>query len=60
MLKKGEEVWFSWIVYKSRRDRDRILKKVMNDPRMQVYDLKNMPFDGARMIWGGFKALVPR
>lgn len=59
-LKKGEEVWFSWIVYKSRRDRDRILKKVMNDPRMQVYDLKNMPFDGARMIWGGFKALVPR
>jgi uncharacterized protein YbaA (DUF1428 family) len=58
MLKKGEEVWFSWIVYKSRRDRDRILKKVMNDPRMQVYDLKNMPFDGMRMISGGFKERV--
>ena len=58
MLKKGEEVWFSWIVYKSRRDRDRILKKVMNDPRMQVYDLKNMPFDGTRMIAGGFTEKV--
>jgi len=58
MLKKGEEVWFSWIVYKSRRDRDRILKKVMSDPRMQVYGPKNMPFDGKRMIWGGFKELV--
>jgi uncharacterized protein YbaA (DUF1428 family) len=58
MLKKGEEVWFSWIVYKSRRDRDRILKKVMSDPRMQVYDPKNMPFDGKRMIWGGFREVV--
>jgi len=58
MLKKGEEVWFSWIVYKSRRDRDRILKKVMSDPRMQVYGPQNMPFDGKRMIWGGFTELV--
>ena len=57
-LKKGEEVWFSWVVYKSRRDRDRIMKKVMSDPRMAVYGPHNMPFDGARMIWGGFKAMV--
>jgi uncharacterized protein YbaA (DUF1428 family) len=57
-LKKGEEVWFSFAVYKSRRDRDRIMKKVMSDPRMQVYGPKNMPFDGKRMFWGGFKVVV--
>ena len=57
-LKKGEEVWFSWIVYKSRRDRDRILKLAMADPRMQVYGPNNMPFDGMRMFWGGFKMMV--
>ena len=57
-LKRGEEVWFSWIVYKSRRDRDRILKKVMADPRMQVYSPTNMPMDGRRMFWGGFKVVV--
>jgi uncharacterized protein YbaA (DUF1428 family) len=57
-LKKGEEVWFSWAEYKSRRDRDRIIKKVMTDPRMQVYGPHNMPFDGKRMFWGGFKVAV--
>lgn len=57
-LKRGEEVWFSWIVYKSRRDRDRILKKVMSDPRMQVYTKDNMPMDGSRMFWGGFNEVV--
>ena len=57
-LKPGEEVWFSWAVYKSRRDRDRIMKKVMTDPRMQGYGPKNMPFDGKRMFWGGFKTVV--
>jgi uncharacterized protein YbaA (DUF1428 family) len=55
--KAGEEVWFSWIVYKSRRDRDRIMKKIFADPRMQM-DPKNMPFDGKRMFWGGFKPMV--
>lgn len=57
-LKKGEEVWFSWAVYKSKRDRDRIMKKVMSDPRMQGYGPQNMPFDGQRMFWGGFKMVV--
>jgi uncharacterized protein YbaA (DUF1428 family) len=57
-LKKGEEVWFSWVVYKSRRDRDRIMGKVMTDPRMMSFDPKKMPFDGKRMFWGGFKAMV--
>lgn len=57
-LKKGEEVWFSWAVYKSRRDRDRILKKVMADPRFAGYGPNSMPFDGKRMFWGGFKMMV--
>jgi uncharacterized protein YbaA (DUF1428 family) len=58
-LKPGEAVWFSWIVYKSRRHRDRVLAKVMQDPRLKgMMDPKKMPFDGRRMFWGGFKAVV--
>ena len=58
-LKKNEVVWFSYVVYRSRRDRDRILKKVMSDPRLaDMMNPKNMPFDGKRMFWGGFKAEV--
>lgn len=59
MLKKGEVVWFSYIVYKSRADRNRIMKKVMSDPRLaEMMSGKNMPFDGKRMFWGGFKVAV--
>jgi uncharacterized protein YbaA (DUF1428 family) len=57
-LKRGEEVWFAWAVYKNRKHRDQVMKKVMSDPRMSGYDPKNMPFDGMRMIWGGFKSVV--
>ena len=58
-LKPDEVVWFSWIVYKSRRDRDRILKKVMADPRLaDMMSPGAMPFDGKRMFWGGFKVAV--
>src|SRR5690606_2228986 len=57
-LKKGEEVWFSWVVYKSRRHRDQVLKKVMADPRMNNIDPKTMPFDMTRMFWGGFELKV--
>jgi uncharacterized protein YbaA (DUF1428 family) len=58
-LKPGEVVIFSWIVYKSRRARDRINDKVMKDPRLaSMADPKAMPFDGKRMIWGGFKQFV--
>ena len=58
-LKRGEVVWFSWVVYKSRRDRDRILAKVMKDPRLAaMMDPKKMPFDGKRMFWGGFRMMV--
>jgi uncharacterized protein YbaA (DUF1428 family) len=56
-LKEGEVVVFAYIVYKSRKDRDRVNAKVMADPRMQ-FDPKNMPFDGKRMFWGGFKGVV--
>jgi uncharacterized protein YbaA (DUF1428 family) len=56
-LKNGEAVWFSWIVYRSRAERDRILKKVMADERLKA-DMKSMPFDARRMIYGGFKVVV--
>jgi uncharacterized protein YbaA (DUF1428 family) len=58
-LKPNEVVWFSWIVYKSRRDRDRVNAKAMADPRLaKMMDPKKMPFDGKRMIFGGFKIVV--
>ena len=58
-LKGSEVVWFSWIVYKSRKDRDRVLAKVMKDKRLaSMMDPKRMPFDGRRMIYGGFKVVV--
>ncbi len=57
-LKPNETVVFSYIVYRSRKDRDRINAKVMKDPRLGGMDMKDMPFDGKRMIWGGFKTIV--
>ena len=58
-LKPGETVIFSWIVYKSRSHRDRVNAKVMKDPRLaKMRDPKAMPFDGKRMIFGGFESLV--
>jgi len=58
-LKKNETVFFSWIVYKSRAHRDRVNRKIMNDPRMlALYDVKDLPFDIKRMAYGGFKVLV--
>jgi uncharacterized protein YbaA (DUF1428 family) len=58
-LKPSETVVFSYIVYKSRKDRDRVNAKVMKDPRLaKMMDPKKMPFDGKRMIYGGFKSVV--
>ena len=58
-LKPGEVVVFSYIVYKSRKDRDRVMGKVMKDPRLaDMMNPKEMPFDGKRMIFGGFKTIV--
>jgi uncharacterized protein YbaA (DUF1428 family) len=57
--KQGETVFFSYIVYKSRADRDRVNKKVMSDKRLaSMMDPKKLPFDGKRMFWGGFKVFV--
>jgi uncharacterized protein YbaA (DUF1428 family) len=62
-LKRGEVVVFSFIVYRSRAQRDRInkavMKKMTTDPKWKKYmDPKNMPFDGKRMFWGGFRTIV--
>lgn len=56
-LKDDEVVVFSWITYASREARDAIMKRVMEDPRMKP-DMENMPFDGKRMIYGGFNTIV--
>lgn len=58
-LKKGEVVVFSYAVYRSRKQRDRVLAKVMKDPRLaDLMDPSKVPFDGKRMFWGGFKPIV--
>jgi uncharacterized protein YbaA (DUF1428 family) len=58
-LKAGETVVFAYVVFKSRAHRDKVNKKVMSDPRLnEMCDPENMQFDGMRMFWGGFKALV--
>ena len=58
-LKRGETVVFSWIVYRSRAHRDRVMAKVMKDKRIAaMMNSKSIPFDGKRMIYGGFKSIV--
>jgi uncharacterized protein YbaA (DUF1428 family) len=58
-LEEGETVVFSWIVYESRAQRDEVNEKVMKDPRMaEMMQPESMPFDGKRMIYGGFEMLV--
>jgi uncharacterized protein YbaA (DUF1428 family) len=55
--KDDEVVIFSWIVYESREHRDSVNAKVMADPRMKE-SMSNMPFDGKRMIYGGFQTFL--
>ena len=58
-VQEGETVVFAWIMYKSREHRDEVNKKVMEDPRIkEMCDPKDMPFDCARMAYGGFKVIV--
>lgn len=58
-LKKGETVVFSWIMFKSRAQRDSVNAKVMKDPRLaKMMDMKSLPFDSKRMVYGGFKVMV--
>ena len=55
--KEDEVVVFSWVTYRSRAERDAIMAKVMADPRLPQ-DPSIMPFDGKRMIFGGFEAFI--
>jgi len=57
-LEPDEVVAFSWIVYESREERDRVMAAVMTDPRLKDMHPKSMPFDGMRMFFGGFKVLL--
>jgi uncharacterized protein YbaA (DUF1428 family) len=54
-----ETVVFSWVEWPSREARDKGMKEVFVDPRMQP-DVNPMPFDGKRMIYGGFEVIVNR
>jgi len=55
--KEDETVAFSWILYDSRETRDAVNKKVMADPRLKE-EMANMPFDGKRLIYGGFRSFL--
>ena len=54
---EGETTVFSWITYPSRAERDAINEKVMADPRLKGH-MEDAPFDGKRMIYGGFQPIV--
>lgn len=54
-LEANETVVFSWIIWPNQEVRDKGMEKSMNDPRMQSSD---MPFDGKRMIFGGFEMMI--
>jgi uncharacterized protein YbaA (DUF1428 family) len=58
-LQDGEVVVFSYIVYANRAERDAVNAKVMDDPRMKdMMDPASMPFDGKRLIYGGFETFI--
>ena len=57
--KAGETVFFSFITYKSRAQRDRVNAKIMKDPRMlAICGPDDMPFDMGKMAYGGFEVVV--
>jgi uncharacterized protein YbaA (DUF1428 family) len=57
-IEDGEKVVFSWLVWPDKATADAGHEKMMADPRMKDMDMANMPFDGKRMIHGGFEAIV--
>ena len=57
--KKGETIFFSWIVYRSRAHRDKVNARIMKDPRVaEMCQAAGMPFDMKRMLYGGFTVAV--
>lgn len=59
MLEPDEVVVFAWVLYESRAHRDEVSAKVMNDPRLaDMMKPENLPFDGKRMIYGGFEVVI--
>jgi len=56
-LEEGEAVAFSWVMWPDRATADAAWGKMMQDPRMKDMD---MPFDGQRMMWGGFETIFER
>ena len=57
--KPSEVVVFAWITYKSKADQKRVMKEVMEDPRLsKLMGPDNMPFDMSRMAWAGFRPIV--
>ena len=58
MAKDDEIVVFSYATYRDRAHRDEVMKKVMADPRMDPGDMSTWPFDGKRMIFGGFETFI--
>lgn len=57
LRKPDETIVFSWIIWPDKTARDAGWQKVMSDPRMQP-DMNPMPFDGSRMIFGGFEMIL--
>ena len=57
-LKDDEVVVFSWIEWPDKRVRNQGTRKAMTDPRWESLDPKKLPFDGKRMIYGGYRVLV--
>lgn len=55
LRKESEEIVFSWITWRNKEERDEAWAKLQNDP--ETKDI-TMPFDGSRMIYGGFKVVV--
>ncbi|MEM1130752.1 MAG: DUF1428 domain-containing protein [Pseudomonadota bacterium] len=56
--KEGETVVFSWTVWPDKATRDAGWAKMMEDPRMKELDMSKAPFDGKRLMFGGFEVLV--
>lgn len=58
-LEEGEKVVFSWMTWPDKQTADEAHEKMMTDERMKEWgDGSNMPFDGKRMVFGGFEVIV--